>query len=149
MRWWHDSLTLEGALEKYLPRIRGEEPTRCFIIQIDDVPIGMIQTFRLGDYPEYAEHVPVSPDAWGIDIYIGRADYLYRGLGSPILRAFMDTVLFPQGVQTVTIDPSVNNHAAIRAYEKAGFQHILTTQMPDEPEPTYFMVLERAGSASG
>jgi epoxide hydrolase-like predicted phosphatase len=141
LRWWHDPLTPEEVAAKYLPRIRGEEPTRCFIIQVDNVPVGMIQTYRIGDYPDYAAHIPMPPDTVGIDIFIGREEYLHRGLGAGILRTFMETELFPSGVTHLSIDPSAENGAAIRAYEKAGFRHLVTVHMPDEPEPTYLMAL--------
>jgi putative hydrolase of the HAD superfamily len=146
--WWREELTLESAQAKYLPRIRGEEATRCYIVEIDGVGIGLIQTYRIGDYPEYAEHLPVTPDAWGIDIFIGREDYLHRGLGAPVLQTFMREVLFPQGVDVITIDPEVGNTIAIRAYEKAGFRHLVTKQLPDEPAPTYLMTLRREDFSS-
>lgn len=142
LRWWHEPLSPQQVAEKYRPRISGEEPIRCFVILVDDVPIGLIQTYRVGAFPEYAEHLPVPPDGAGIDLYIGHADYLHRGLGGRILRAFLDDVIFPSGVTTVSIDPSVDNRIAIRAYERAGFRHLITKQLPDEPEPTYLMVLE-------
>ncbi len=144
LRWWHEPLTPQQVAEKYMPRISGDEAVRCFIIQVDETPIGLIQTYRVGDFPDYAQHLPVPPDAAGIDLYIGRADYLHRGLGGPILRAFLASVIFPSGVTTVSIDPSVENRAAIRAYEKAGFQHLITKHLPDEPEPTYLMVLKHS-----
>jgi RimJ/RimL family protein N-acetyltransferase len=81
------------------------------------------------------------PDAAGIDLFIGEDAYLHRGLGSRILRAFVNNVIVPSGVTTVSIDPSAENRIAIRAYEKAGFRHLLTTQLPDLPEPTYLMTL--------
>lgn len=143
LRWWHEPLTPQQVAEKYIPRIRGEEAIRCFIILVDEVPVGLIQSYRVGDFPDYAEHLPVPPDAAGIDLFIGREDYLYRGLGATILRAFIETVVLPSGVATVSIDPSVENRVAIRAYEKAGFSHLVTKQLPDEPEPTYLMVLQR------
>lgn len=146
LRWWHEPLTPEQVAEKYVPRIRGQEPIRCFIILVDDEPVGLIQTYRVGDFPDYAQHLPVPPDTAGIDLYIGRADYLYRGLGSSILRTFLEAVIVPSGVTTVSIDPSIENRAAIRAYQKAGFRHLVTKQIPDEPEPTYLMFLETHSS---
>jgi RimJ/RimL family protein N-acetyltransferase len=141
LRWWHEPLTLEQVEAKYRPRITGDEPVRCFIILADDTPIGLIQTYRVGDFPEYAECLPMPPDAAGIDLFIGEDAYLHRGLGSRILRAFVNNVIVPSGVTTVSIDPSAENRIAIRAYEKAGFRHLLTTQLPDLPEPTYLMTL--------
>jgi RimJ/RimL family protein N-acetyltransferase len=143
LQWWHEPLTLHQVEAQYGPRVRGEEPVHCYIILSGTVPIGMIQTYRVGDDPDYARHLPVPADTAGIDLFIGREDYLHRGLGSHILRTFMEGVLFPSGVTTVSIDPSVQNRIAIRAYEKAGFRHVVTTQLPGESEPTYLMTLTR------
>lgn len=144
LEWWHDALTPEQVAAKYLPRIRGEEPIRCYIILIDGNPAGMIQTYRVGDDPDYAVHLPVSPDTAGVDLYIGEERYLHRGLGSRTLHAFLEDIVFPSGVTTVSIDPSVENRIAIRSYEKAGFRHLITKQIPHEPEPTYLMVMTRS-----
>jgi putative hydrolase of the HAD superfamily len=141
LRWWHEPLTPAQVAEKYCPRITGREPVHCSVILVNDVPVGLIQTYRIGDFPDYAQHLPLPADAAGIDLYIGHESYLHRGLGGPILRAFLETVIFPSGITTVSIDPSVENRIAIRAYEKAGFRHLVTKQLPDEPEPTYLMVL--------
>lgn len=40
----------EAVAAKYLPRIRGEEPTECFLLVVDDMPVGYIQTYRIRDY---------------------------------------------------------------------------------------------------
>ncbi len=46
-------------------------------------------------------------------------------------------------VDSCIIGPAQSNHAAIRAYEKAGFKYLKTVSLPDEPEPEYLMRLCR------
>ena len=46
-------------------------------------------------------------------------------------------------VDSCIIGPAQNNHAAIRAYEKAGFKYLKTVSIPGELEPEYLMRIGR------
>lgn len=66
-----------------------------------------------------------------------------------MLRAFVDEVVFArEGVAACTVDPSPRNMSAIRAYEKAGFAHLKTVQLPGEAEPSYVMIKRRSPETS-
>jgi RimJ/RimL family protein N-acetyltransferase len=59
-----------------------------------------------------------------------------------MLRQFLRDVAFPfHGIDVCVIGPSVNNTAAIRAYEKAGFRALKQVAVPDEPDPEFLMRL--------
>ncbi len=141
--WWDEDggpPAYETVVEKYTPAIRGEEPTDAYLICYDGQPIGYIQTYLIRAYPEYAAAIAVEDDAAGVDLFIGEADYLHKGLGSHILRAFLREIVFgASNAGSYIIGPSVRNTSAIRAYEKAGFRYLKTVAVPDEPEPEYLM----------
>ncbi len=59
----------------------------------------------------------------GIDVFLGPA-FHGRGIGTRAVRMVLDLLLGERGHHRVTIDPAANNHAAIRAYEKAGFRQV-------------------------
>ena len=145
LEWWFGGVApaYETVAETYGPRIRGEEPTDSYLILYTDLPIGYIQTYMIRDYPEYAAVVDVEEGAAGVDLFIGEAEYLHRGLGSHILRAFLREIVFAGGADRCVIGPSVKNAIAIRAYEKAGFRHFKTVTVGDEPEPEYLMRIAR------
>jgi RimJ/RimL family protein N-acetyltransferase len=63
----------------------------------------------------------VPADSIGVDMSIGDAANLSRGLGSTVLRAFTER-LRAEGHGTIVIDPDISNKRAVRAYEKAGFR---------------------------
>ncbi len=140
-QWWQDDpRTLEEAIEEYTPQIEGKEPTSAYVILSGERPIGYIQTYRIADYPAYAAALDVEAGAAGVDLFIGEADCVHRGLGAPILRAFLRDVAFAMpGVTCCIIGPAVSNATAIRAYEKAGFRYLKTVAVPDEDEPEYLM----------
>lgn len=56
----------------------------------------------------------------GVDISIGDASNLSKGLGTQIVKAFTHK-LFAEGATRLVIDPDKDNVRAIAAYMKAGF----------------------------
>ncbi|MDQ4127627.1 MAG: GNAT family N-acetyltransferase [Actinomycetota bacterium] len=145
-RWWYgEDASWRGIQEKYFPRIEDREPVEPHVILHGDDPIGYIQAYPISHDEEYARLVGVE-DSAGVDLFIGEEEYLYRGLGSEILRRFLAEVVFrDEGVQACVIGPEPENVAAIRAYEKAGFRFFKTIQVPAEPEPEYLMKITREG----
>lgn len=142
--WWYgEGSTYREIEEEYAPCIEGREPTEPYLILYDGLPIGYIQTYRIPAYPEYARLVQVE-DSAGVDLFIGEAEYLRRGLGPHVLRLFLAEVVFANDdVEVCVIGPESKNVAAIRAYEKAGFRYFKTIQVPGEPEPEYLMWITR------
>lgn len=144
LRWWKERLTYEEVVAKYSPRLTGEEPTQSYVILMDQIPIGYIQTYCIADYPDYAACVQVEEKTAGVDLFIGEAEYLYKGLGSEILRLFLSDIVFQSpSVSSCVLGPEPSNTAAIRCYQKAGFRYLKTVQCPDEDAPEYLMKIIR------
>lgn len=142
-RWYGEDTSLRGIEEKYSPRIEDRDPLEPYLILYEDSPIGYIQTYPIFHDKGYARLVDVE-DSAGVDLFIGDEDYLYRGLGSHILRRFLGEVVFEnERVKTCVIGPETTNTAAIRAYEKAGFRYFKKIQVPGEPEPEHLMWMSR------
>jgi aminoglycoside 6'-N-acetyltransferase len=144
-RWWGEPPPdAAGIEEKYGPVIDRTDPTLTFVITLDRLPIGMIQTYRLSDNPEYEAAVGVE-DAAGVDLFIGDPGYVGIGLGTEILRVFVERIGWPTypEVRRYMAGPSIENARSRRAFEKAGFSFVRVADVPDEPEPEYVMVLER------
>jgi aminoglycoside phosphotransferase (APT) family kinase protein/RimJ/RimL family protein N-acetyltransferase len=134
----------EQVAAKYAPRTRGETPTSPYLILCGETPIGYIQTYLWKDYPDYARFLELQEEAASLDLFIGHPDYLHRGLGHPLLRAFLRDVLFADSrVASCVITPEVKNESALRAYAKAGFQHLRVIDHPDEPGPISLMRIGR------
>jgi aminoglycoside 6'-N-acetyltransferase len=146
--WWSEgqpSPAYEDVVAKYSPRLNAEDPTDCYVMLADGQPIGFIQVYMIADHPEYAAQVGVEPDAAGVDLFIGEAAYVHRGLGSPILRAFLREIVFGiMGAGRCIIGPDERNTIAIRSYAKAGFRYLKTVQIPDEDAPEYLMCITPA-----
>ena len=104
-RWW-------GEMEDGFP---DDEPEATrFAVLVDGRIAGMIQ------YGE--EDEPAFRHAW-VDIFLDPGVH-GRGVGADAVATLARHLIEQRGHHRVTIDPAVENEAAIRAYEKAGFQRV-------------------------
>ena len=124
--WWGEPETELGYIRDM---IEGRDTTRPFIFSVNGEPAGYIQHWFIGhhqnetwiaDHPWLAE---LPSEAIGVDLTIGEADLLSRGVGSGVLRLFTER-LVAEGYRTIIIDPNPENGRAVRAYEKAGYRAI-------------------------
>jgi aminoglycoside 6'-N-acetyltransferase len=124
-RWWTKYDTYDAVVEHYLPAIDGREPTDLYVMLVDERPIGFIQTYKVADHPDYRDLVQVGDDVAGVDLFIAEPELVGRGLGSEVLRQFVDEIVFADAdVHACIADPDAENIASIRAFEKAGFSRL-------------------------
>lgn len=136
--------SLDEVVAHYAPRMLGETPTHSYTMRVDGERIGYIQSYRVGDWPDYAKAIDVDDDAWAVDLYIGEDEYRDRGLGGRILGQFVDEHVFTRpGVNVCLISPHPDNARGIRSYEKAGFRYVKTVFVPGERADEYVMRLDR------
>jgi aminoglycoside 6'-N-acetyltransferase len=113
--WWGEpveELRLIYAVED------GEhEP---FIACIEGAPIAYVQAWWPSQHSDIAWVTGLNRTTRGIDITIGEAENLGKGLGSLILKAFA-AKLFAEGATRIVIDPDERNQRAVACYLKAGF----------------------------
>ena len=83
-------------------------------IDVGGAIAGLIQFFEENE-PRY-RHA-------GIDLFLD-PDRRGRGLGTEAVRRVVAHLIEDRGHHRITIDPAVDNAAAIRAYEKVGFRTV-------------------------
>jgi aminoglycoside 6'-N-acetyltransferase len=108
-RWW-TSVTPD----KLTAKAEGRDDATPLAVVCGGELVGMIQ-YHEQDDPEYRSA--------GIDIFLSAAVH-GRGLGTDAVRTLARWLVRERGHHRVTIDPAVENPAAIRAYEKAGFRPV-------------------------
>ena len=112
----------DEAVAEYLAAIEGRDPTDLYAIVVAGEGVGLIQTYLLADYPEYAALVDAGDEAAGLDVFLAEASLTGSGLGTHVIRTFVSEVVFARAeTQACLADPDVRNLASIRAFEKAGF----------------------------
>jgi aminoglycoside 6'-N-acetyltransferase len=92
----------------------GTEGVVPFAIELDGEVVGLI---------EYVEEEDPMYRHAGIDIFLSE-DVHGQGLGTDGVRTLARHLIEDRGHHRLTIDPAADNHAAIRAYEKAGFRRV-------------------------
>jgi aminoglycoside 6'-N-acetyltransferase len=91
-----------------------------FIAMVGGVPIAYVQSWRPSQHPDLPWQHGMTDTTRGIDITIGEAHNLGKGLGSLIVKHFASR-LFAEGATRLIIDPDISNDRAVAAYMKAGF----------------------------
>jgi len=135
--WWREPSSVEAVRAKYLPRIRGDVPTRVFIAGHGDEAIGLIQSYRIADHPEWADSLRSTvlelPDAVGIDYLVGDPCLVGRGIGFAMVEAFTDLVFatYPD-VDRIVVTPQAANRSSCRVLEKAGYELRWTGALPSD-----------------
>lgn len=101
--------------------VRGETVDRDALAAagLDDIPEGSID----------------------IDLFIGDADWLGRGVGPAALNRLLERLAAQTNAPLAGLCTSVENTRALRAYEKAGFRRLRTYDDPDYG-PCWVLVVE-------
>lgn len=157
--WWENDddptpTTLERVVAHYGPRTEREADTTSCMIEFDGRPVGYTQFYRWGSFADEirAMGLELREDAFGIDIFVGAADVVGRGIGSRTVDVLSRFLFQEQGASQVAIVTAADNHRAQRAYEKAGFRAIgtvLDTDVRDgERVRSVLMTRERPDLAS-
>jgi len=122
-RWWREPATVEHVANDYGACTDGDFTTRVYVVQDGDKPVGIIQCFRLADYPDEDVLYPFR-GAVSIDYFIGDKNYVGRGHGTKMIKMFIDTEvrdLYPDATGVAT-GAEVDNLASLGALRKAGFE---------------------------
>ena len=92
-RWWDHETTPEAIENDFGGSVDGTEPTQVFLAWTEGRPFGLIQRYKIADYPEYVEELSAicaqPPGAVSIDYLIGEPDCRGRGLGAAMIAAFV------------------------------------------------------------
>jgi aminoglycoside 6'-N-acetyltransferase len=93
------------------------------IAEQDDRPVGFLQILDPNRDPNrYWGDTP--PGLRAIDIWIGPAECLGRGVGTAMMRAAIARCFAVPEVNAILIDPLETNTRAIRFYRRLGFREV-------------------------
>ncbi len=131
VRWWEgNDVSWDGVVGDY--GSASTDPEEHWIASVDGRDLGWIQCGAPVNWPDESVAwaglgVDLASTA-GIDYLIGDAADRGRGLGSTMIRAFVDRVVFGLHPEWnhAGADPLAANTASWRALEKAGWPALLT-----------------------
>jgi aminoglycoside 6'-N-acetyltransferase len=130
-KWWDEHRTLDQVAEYYGPALRGEDPTRLWIWEVNGRSIGFGQDYRISDHPDWAL-LCSRPDAIGFDYAIGEPAFVGRGIGTSLLWVFLRDIVWPAypGAAEFFAAPDHRNAASLRMLDKLGFKRGLWFDEP-------------------
>jgi RimJ/RimL family protein N-acetyltransferase len=146
-RWWDEHETYASVVEQYAPAIRGDRATDLYLALLDGRPIGFLQTYLVADHPDFAALIEAGDHVAGVDLFVADETMTGKGLGTELLRRFVDEVVFahhPAAIGCIA-DPDVRNTASLRAFEKAGFREVRQYLDPGDGQVHALLRLDRAG----
>ena len=119
LRAWSE----EEVREKLRPVLDREKNLFAFIVLADKKPIGYVQYCPISEnpWPDQEIEDEVAKSAAGLDLFIGDAGSIGKGLGSRIVLAFLDKEIWPK-FSCCFADPDVRNEASKRCFKKSGFE---------------------------
>jgi len=125
LRQW----TEKEVLEKLKLYITGEKPVSGFIVLMGKDSIGYVQQYKISEQYEASDYSwldqnlsqTVVNNAAGMDLFIGDKKFMGKGIGSEIIKAFIESKMWSQ-YQYCVVDPDIRNISAIKCYEKLNFQ---------------------------
>jgi len=131
-KWWDENRTSEQVAGYYGPALRGDDPTRLWIWEVNGRSVGFVQDYRISDHPEYLL-LCSRPDAVGFDYVIGETAFVGRGIGTALLWVFLRDIVWPAypGVTEFFAAPDHRNGASLRVLAKLGLTRGLWF---DEPQ---------------
>ncbi|WP_218221945.1 GNAT family N-acetyltransferase [Nesterenkonia sp. Act20] len=138
-RYWAHQTDDAAIARDFGGSIDGTEPCADYMVVCAGVPIGFIQRSRISDYPEelreLTELVPVPQECLMIDYLLGDPDWLGRGLGTEMVRAFTELCwLEVPDAGEIIVAVSANNVASFSALSSAGYTRIASGRLtPDNP----------------
>jgi aminoglycoside 6'-N-acetyltransferase len=104
--WW-------GPIEEGFP-LHDEPSAMRFAILVEGEVAGLIQ---------YSEEKEPDYRHASIDVFLDPNEH-DKGLGTDAVRTLARHLIDDLGHHRITIDPAVDNVAAVRSYEKAGFRPV-------------------------
>ncbi|MFN7038501.1 MAG: GNAT family N-acetyltransferase [Alphaproteobacteria bacterium] len=128
-KWWDQDIiyTVDLVKEKYASYTQGykeindiKKPINAYIFYFDNQPVGYIQIYNAYDFPRSKPLVGLPENLGAFDIFIGEEEYLGKNIGSRTISKFLN--IYGNNYSHFFVDPDLNNIAAIKSYEKAGFK---------------------------
>lgn len=139
--WWKSERTLEEVREAYLPRLERESDATPYFAYHEGRAVAYVGAYVVIDVGNGWWAGQHDRGVMGMDVFIADAENVGRGLGTALVRAFAVFLFSDPAIHRIQVDPSPDNHRAIRCYEKAGFRRDREIVTPDGP--SVLLVLDR------
>jgi aminoglycoside 6'-N-acetyltransferase len=148
--WFYERAVDEAFVAEHYGSVAAKTTSKCgFVIAVDGIEIGYIETYRGEDHEDFFRALEVSPSGVaGVDILIGEPALLGRHVGSSAIATFTADVVFLQReVERAVAAPQARNLRSVGAFRRAGYAVIAELDVPGDDFPVAVMQCERPAQA--
>lgn len=130
--FWTDQRPVE---EKYGPRVDGDSPFAVWIVEVDGVAAGVVQSCPADAYAWWPSELGLD-DAIVVDGLIGDPALVGRGIGTVALGRLIERVLADNpSASGIAAATEAANAASCRVLEKAGFTCVFAGDLERDGQP--------------
>ena len=116
-------LSYEEIVNKYSKRTLENSKIPVFMIEYDDIPIGIIQYQLIDDENRKLYNLDID-NCYEIDIFIGEISLHNKGIGKIVINLISDYLFKEVNAKLLVMCPLKENIKAIKCYEGCGFKII-------------------------
>ncbi|XVH31700.1 GNAT family N-acetyltransferase [Haloferacaceae archaeon DSL9] len=139
--YWQLNLPLPRFRERFAAKL-GDDHLTPYVGFLDHVPMSYWERYWVAADP-LADHYDCDPADQGIHLLIGPTEYLGRGYAAPLLRSMTELAFRHPETDRVVAEPDARNEAAIRAFERCGYEPVREFDFPAEEKRALLVVCER------
>jgi RimJ/RimL family protein N-acetyltransferase len=114
-------LNYEEIVKKYYPRTLKDAKVPVYMIEYDQVPVGIIQ-YQLINKENQALYKIKNINSYEVDIFIGELNLHNKGIGKKSVESMSNYLFKEKSAELVVMCPLRDNLNAIKCYEKVGFK---------------------------
>ena len=107
--------------DKYKKRLRKNAHTKTFIINYNEIDIGIVQYSRvlMDDIRRFKLYE--YDNCYQLDIFIGNKDYLHKGIGKMVLEEIINYLKENMGINYFVAFIEKENVGSLKCFSKVGF----------------------------
>lgn len=113
-------LTFEEIKSKYLPRTIVDAKVPVFMIEYDNIPIGIIQYQLINEENKKLYDLNID-GSYEIDIFIGDLNLHNKGIGKTSIDLITNYLFKEKNAKVLVMCPLKDNYNAINCYKRCGF----------------------------
>lgn len=115
-------LSLNEITTKYKNKLKNKEQ-ELFIIKCNQIDIGFTQIYKF-ENDNNIKNIERYKNIYEFDIFIGEEEYLFKGIGSSIIRKINNMIYSNYKADAIILRPFKRNIRAIKCYEKCNYKII-------------------------
>ena len=113
-------LNFQEIKEKYYPRTLDDATVPVYMIEYNNVPVGIIQYKLVNEENKQLYGLEID-NVYALDMFIGDIKYHNKGIGYKSILIMNNYLFEEKNAKLLVMCPLIDNFSAIKCYQKCGF----------------------------